>query len=106
MDDTQHTTQPTAPVEGGDSPKTGPQAGSMAQAIDALGLDEATASRFKQMLDDEVKNADAAGYLRGRNEKIELITRPLDPVASDDDSLPDAEPSHFPRYARRSVWDL
>ena len=50
--------------------------------------------------DDDVQNADAAGYLRGRNEKIEAVLHP---------EPQDEEESHsspvFPRYCRRSVWD-
>ena len=49
--------------------------------------------------DEDLKNAEAAGYLRGRNEKIELVNRTASP--------PEAEvkPAAFPRYAKRSFWD-
>ena len=49
--------------------------------------------------DEDLKNAEAAGYLRGRNEKIELMNRTAEP--------PEAEvkPAAFPRYTRRSFWD-
>lgn len=50
------------------------------QAIGRLGLDRDVASRVMEIIDEQVKNADTAGYRRGRNEKIELLTRPLDPV--------------------------
>lgn len=49
--------------------------------------------------DTDVQNADAAGYLRGRNEKIEAVLKP----AEEEDS-PQATPV-FPRYSRRSIWD-
>ena len=50
--------------------------------------------------DEDVQNADAAGYLRGRNEKIETV---LHPQPQDEDE-PTATPV-FPRYCRRSIWD-
>ena len=49
--------------------------------------------------DDDVQNADAAGYLRGRNEKIEAVLHP-----QPQDEEPQAQPV-FPRYCRRSIWD-
>ncbi len=74
------------------------------QAIDRLGLDRDVAIRVMEIIDEQVKNADTAGYRRGRNEKIELLTRPLDPV-SEAELESDAPSPHFPRYTRRSVWD-
>lgn len=50
----------------------------------------------------DVQNADAAGYLRGRNEKIEAV---LQPEPEDDDQIVQATPV-FPRYCRRSIWDV
>ena len=49
--------------------------------------------------DNDVQNADAAGYLRGRNENIEAVLHPQ-PV----EETPPATPV-FPRYCRRSIWD-
>lgn len=49
--------------------------------------------------DDDVQNADAAGYLRGRNEKIETV---LHPQPDDEDTQTSPV---FPRYCRRSIWD-
>lgn len=74
------------------------------QAIGRLGLDRDVASRVMEIIDEQVKNADTAGYRRGRNEKIELLTRPLDPV-TEAELENDAPSPHFPRYTRRSVWD-
>lgn len=74
------------------------------QAIGRLGLDRDVASRVMEIIDEQVKNADTAGYRRGRNEKIELLTRPLDPV-SEAELESDAPSPHFPHYTRRSVWD-
>lgn len=74
------------------------------QAVGLLGLDSDVASRVMQIIDEQVKNAETAGYRRGRNEKIELLTRPLDPV-TEADLESDAATPHFPRYTRRSVWD-
>ncbi len=51
--------------------------------------------------DDDVQNADAAGYLRGRNEKIEAV---LQPDPDQEPEKPEPMPS-FPRYCRRSIWD-
>ncbi len=88
----------------------------------AMGLDEDTAQRLVRLTqgigtddvsdemlatlargvthDDDVQNADAAGYLRGRNEKIEAV---LHPQPQDEDEA-QATPV-FPRYCRRSIWD-
>ena len=46
--------------------------------------------------DDDVKNAEAAGYLRGRNETIEVANK-------FDDKEP--QPVKFPIYRKRSFWD-
>ena len=46
--------------------------------------------------DDDVKNAEAAGYLRGRNETIEVANK-------FDDKEP--QPVNFPIYRKRSFWD-
>ena len=51
--------------------------------------------------DDDVRNADGEGYLRGRNEKIELENR------FDSNAEARAERnSVMPRFARRSIWDI
>lgn len=47
--------------------------------------------------DEDVKNADAAGYLRGRNETIEAATRAIEEQ--------EAQPITFPVYRKRSFWD-
>ncbi len=93
----------------------------VAQVAKQLGLSDAIASVVEEVLapleqgrlspnvvkliaqaigrDEDLKNAEAAGYLRGRNEKIELVSRTASP--------PEAEvkPAAFPRYAKRSFWD-
>ena len=93
----------------------------VAEAAKQLGLSDAIASVVEEVLaplehgrlsrnvvkliaqaigrDEDLKNAEAAGYLRGRNEKIELMNRTAEP--------PEAEvkPAAFPRYTRRSFWD-
>jgi len=94
----------------------------LAQRISAMGLDEEKARRLCQLTegltdsvatdellktlvqgishDDDVKNADAAGFLRGRNEKIETV------INQHPDNVDEAESTPvFPRYCRRSVWD-
>lgn len=95
----------------------------LADRTAALGLDTNTAQRLCQLVegmdqeaitddvittlargithDDDVQNADAAGYLRGRNEKIEAV---LQPEPDQEPEEPEPMPS-FPRYCRRSIWD-
>ena len=90
--------------------------------IAEMGLDEPTSSRMSELTtgldsqavtpellstlargithDEDVQNADAAGYLRGRNEKIETV---MHPQPQDEDEA-QATPV-FPRYCRRSIWD-
>lgn len=94
----------------------------LAERIAALGLSEETAQRLTVLTenldnaaatdellstlaqgishDEDVNNADAAGYLRGRNEKIDVVMRP----EPQDDEEAHAAPV-FPRYCRRSIWD-
>ena len=93
----------------------------LADRIAAMNLDENAARQLQQLTqnldnaivshellstiaqglthDTDVQNADAAGYLRGRNEKIEAVLHPE----------PEEEPAQsvpvFPRYCRRSIWD-
>ncbi|MBR5085528.1 MAG: hypothetical protein IKX31_00810 [Muribaculaceae bacterium] len=47
--------------------------------------------------DEDIKNAEAAGYLRGRNEVIEAASKLADEQAP--------KPVNFPIYRRRSFWD-
>ena len=94
----------------------------LADKIAALGVDEETADRLQTLTqgldtesvtsdlldtlvrgvthDSDVQNADATGYLRGRNEKIEAVLHPEPEENEDTDSSP-----VFPRYCRRSIWD-
>lgn len=62
-------------------------------SIESLSLDGDTLAQVQELL----RNAEAEGYLRGRNEKIEATQH------FDRDEEP--EPAPFPTYARRSVWD-
>ncbi len=100
-------------------PATSP---TLAERIAAMGLDEAASEQLAQLTqgmdanhvspellstlahgithDEDVQNADAAGYLRGRNEKIEAVMHP-EPEHEDEQQ---ATPV-FPRYCRRSIWD-
>ena len=90
--------------------------------IAQLGLDESTSNRLSQLTggldaaslspellstiargithDQDVENADAEGYLRGRNEKIEAVLPPTPDSNEETESTP-----VFPRYCRRSIWD-
>lgn len=63
--------------------------------VAALGLSASLSERIGELL----RNAEAEGYLRGRNEKIEA-TQHFDP----DPDL-DPQPTGIPIYSRRSVWD-
>ena len=94
----------------------------LAERIDALGLDEDTAATLRQLTegldaetatpellntlargithDNDVENADASGYLRGRNEKIEAVLHPEPELPDESETTP-----VFPRYTRRSIWD-
>ena len=51
--------------------------------------------------DDDVKNAEGEGYIRGRNEKIELQQR----FEQYSEEYARAN-SVMPRFARRSIWDI
>ena len=94
----------------------------LAERIDALGLDENATAALRQLTegidtetltpdllntlargithDNDVENADAAGYLRGRNEKIEAVLHPEPEQPDESDTTP-----VFPHYNRRSIWD-
>ena len=94
----------------------------IAEKIGALGLDEAVNDQLVQLTqgmdaehvtpellstlaqgithDEDVQNADATGYLRGRNEKIETVLHPQPDQVDESQSAP-----VFPQYRRRSVWD-
>lgn len=58
--------------------------------------------------DDAVADADKEGYLRGKNEKIELVKNhrmpQLDDMTSADEET-EERTILFPYYGRRSVWD-
>ena len=47
--------------------------------------------------DEDVKNAEAAGYLRGRNELIDEAGKSCDDM--------EPKPVNFPIYRKRSFWD-
>ena len=92
------------------------------ERISALGLDDEAAAKVRQLTagidgnnvtpdlletiargithDNDVENADAAGYLRGRNEKIEAVLHPEPDLPDESDTTP-----VFPHYIRRSIWD-
>lgn len=94
----------------------------IAEKIGALDLDQAVNDQLTQLIqgmdaehvtpellstlahgithDEDVQNADAAGYLRGRNEKIEAVLHPQPDAGDESQTTP-----VFPRYNRRSVWD-
>ena len=48
--------------------------------------------------DEDLKNADAAGYVRGRNEKIDIVNR-------FDGGETETRPVNFPLYNKRGFWD-
>lgn len=53
----------------------------------------------------DVAAADAAGYLRGRNEAVEQKRREQDMYPKDDGGVPDDYDLPLLRTIRRSVWD-
>ena len=101
-------------------PTTSP---TLADKLGSMGLDEVTTKRLTELTaglnaeavppellttlahgithDDDVQTADAAGYLRGRNEKIEAVLHPQPEEESNDPGMA----INFPRYCRRSIWD-
>lgn len=48
--------------------------------------------------DEDLKNADAAGYVRGKNEKIDIVNR-------FDGGETETRPVNFPLYNKRGFWD-
>ncbi len=94
----------------------------LADRVAAMGLDDEASLRLVQLTegigndrlsddllailargishDDDVQNADATGYLRGRNEKIEAVLHPQSLVEEEAPATP-----VFPRYCRRSIWE-
>ncbi len=112
--------QSEEPVEQPQEPAASP---TLAQRIAAMDMDEEKARRLTLltqgltdtatsdelldtlvqgiMHDEDVQNADAAGYLRGRNEKIEAV---MHPQPQDDEDETQVSPV-FPQYCRRSIWD-
>lgn len=91
-------------------------------AAQRIGLDEESCGKLRQLLepmcastipqdvvdmlaqalhhDEDVSNAEAAGYVRGRNENINTRLG----VPGKDEDIAAAETS-FPRYVKRSIWD-
>jgi hypothetical protein len=63
-------------------------------------VDEKIVNMLAQALsrDEDLKNADSAGYIRGRNEKIDVINR-------FDSDEPSTTGAGFPRYNKKSFWD-
>ena len=109
-----------AQVQQGQEPTAAP---TLADRIAAMGLDESQTQRVQSLTDGldtqavtddlltvlargithdtDVQNADAAGYLRGRNEKIEAVLQPQPETADETQATTPV----FPRYCRRSIWD-
>lgn len=71
--------------------------------IDGIEAGKAPSENFVKLIvnalshDEDMKNAEAAGYLRGRNEVIEAASK------LNDDQQP--KPVNFPIYRKRSFWD-
>ena len=70
--------------------------------IDSLEAGKTPGENFVKLIvnalnhDEDIKNAEAAGYVRGRNEVIATATKV-------DESAP--KPVNFPVYRKRSFWD-
>lgn len=75
----------------------------LAAQLGVSAITEESVRTLAQMVnrDEDLRNAEAQGYLRGRNEKIEA-TQHFDTTPPDE--TPPA-PMPFPAYRRRSVWD-
>ena len=71
--------------------------------IDSLETSKTPGENFVRLIvnalnhDEDVKNAEATGYLRGRNEVIEVANH------FNDEMTP--KPVNFPVYRKRSFWD-
>ena len=101
--------------------KTKPKTCEIDEILDSMGVSESIATSTRAILepfenggapsksivklivqalnhDEEMKNAEAAGYIRGRNETIEMATKP--------NNEKDSQPVNFPVYRRRSFWDM
>lgn len=79
----------------------------VSQAVEGIATDALSPSLLTLLTrgvrhDEDVRNADAAGYLRGRNDKIESVLPRRDERADEDEA--EHRPV-FPHYCRRSVWD-
>ena len=63
-------------------------------------VDEQIVTMLAQALnrDEDLKNADTAGYVRGRNEKIDIVNR-------FDGGETETRPVNFPLYNKRGFWD-
>lgn len=63
-------------------------------------VDEQIVTMLAQALnrDEDLKNADAAGYVRGKNEKIDIVNR-------FDGGETETRPVNFPLYNKRGFWD-
>ena len=113
------------PFRPNEEPEQEPTASpTLADKLGSMGLDEETTKRLAELTaslnaeavtpellatlahgithDDDVQNADAAGYLRGRNEKIEAV---LHPQPDEEDENAQSLSINFPRYCHRSIWD-
>ena len=83
--------QPTTPPTSADETTGNPTAVN----LEGLSLEGDTLAQVQEL----IRNAEAEGYLRGRNEKIEATQH------FDHNDEPEPEPVRFPTFARRSVWD-
>ena len=71
--------------------------------IDSIEVGKTPGENFVKLIvnalnhDEDMRNAEAAGYLRGRNETIEAASN------LQDEQTP--KPVNFPIYRKRSFWD-
>ena len=125
-DGVEEATPAIAPVEN-DAAQSAPAAGEkkndvprISDIIDSMNLSDSIATSAKAILeplekgaapgenmvklivnalnhDEDVKNAETAGYLRGRNEVIDEASKACDER--------EPQPVNFPIYSKRSFWD-
>lgn len=119
-DDTRRDDTPSEQQDPRQAPATHHHNDDVAQILHKLGVSESTAITARAIIDsvekgkkpgesfvrlivnainhdEDIKNAEAEGYRRGRNEEIEAASKLTD------DQQP--TPVNFPVYRRRSFWD-
>lgn len=82
------------------SAKDAKRMGQLLEPVAKGEVDEQIVTMLAQALnrDEDLKNADAAGYVRGKNEKIDIVNH-------FDGGEAETRPVNFPLYNKRGFWD-